>query len=345
MARRMVSAMRWRCCMQLAGLLALVSLSNAQADTLLLHNGDRLTGTLISIADETVAFETVYAGVLKVEQRVVAQIETSRNYIFRGAAFEQRGQLLVIDGQQSVGQPDDFSPLDINSIESADRVQRVVAMLPLDWVSRVDLSAVFSSGNSSTESFNTLAESRLKRTNAEHLATLLRNTEKADGVTSKDQVDLSYGFKRFISSRWYGSANGNYFRDELKDIDQRLSLGAGLGFQLANSRLGVLSTEVGVSAVQERLDGVDRINPAGRWAIDFQRYFFDRRVELFHRQTVLAIASENRGQVLTSSTGLRFALSERIDTALRTDLNYETDPPPGSKKTDTTYTLGIGLKF
>ena len=71
MARRMVSAMRWRCCMQLAGLLALVSLSNAQADTLLLHNGDRLTGTLISIADETIAFETVYAGVLKVEQRVV----------------------------------------------------------------------------------------------------------------------------------------------------------------------------------------------------------------------------------------------------------------------------------
>lgn len=345
MARRMISALRSRCCMQLAGLLALALWGNAQADTLLLHNGDRLTGTLISIADEKVAFETVYAGVLKVEQRVVSQIETSRNYIFRGAAFEQRGQLLVIDGQQSVGQPDDYSPLDITSIESADRVQRVVAMLPLDWVSRVDLSAVFSSGNSSTESFNTLAESRLKRTNAEHLATLLRNTEKAEGVTSKDQVDLSYGFKRFFSPRWYGSANGNYFRDELKDIDQRLSLGAGLGFQLANSRLGVLSTEVGVSAVQERLDGIDRTNPAGRWAIDFQRYFFDRRMELFHRQTVLAIASENRGQVLTSSTGLRFALSERIDTALRTDINYETDPPPGSKKTDTTYTLGIGLKF
>ena len=216
-------------------------------------------------------------------------------------------------------------------------------MLPLDWVSRVDLSAVFSSGNSTTESFNTLAESRLKRTNAEHLATLLRNTEKAEGVTSKDQVDLSYGFKRFFSPRWYGSANGNYFRDELKDIDQRLSLGA--GWFNWPTVVWVLSTEVGVSAVQERLDGIDRTNPAGRWAIDFQRYFFDRRMELFHRQTVLAIASENRGQVLTSSTGLRFALSERIDTALRTDINYETDPPPGSKKTDTTYTLGIGLKF
>ena len=334
----------WRRSLQLAALLAMTLVGSVQADTLLLHNGDRLSGTLVSIADQKVAFETVYAGLLTIEQRVVAKLETSRVYNFRGAAFERQGRLLMLDGRQGVGQPDDFAPIDIAAIESADR-QRVIAMLPLDWVSRVDLSAVFSSGNSSTESFNTLAESRLKRPNAEHLVTLLRNTEKAEGATSKDQVDLSYGFKRFISPRWYGSANSNYFRDELKDIDQRLSIGAGLGFQLANSRRGVLSTEVGASAVQERLNGVDRTNPAARWAVDFQRYFFDRRIEVFHRQTLLAIASEGRGQVLTSSTGLRFALSERVDTALRTDLNYETNPPQGSEKTDTTYTLGVGLKF
>ena len=344
MAMRIRLTTHWRRSLQLAALLATSLLGSVQADTLLLHNGDRLSGTLVSIADQKVAFETVYAGLLTIEQRVVAQLETSRVYNFRGAAFERQGRLLMLDGRQGVGQPDDFSPIDIASIESADR-QRVNAMLPLDWVSRVDLSAVFSSGNSSTESFNTLAESRLKRPNAEHLVTLLRNTEKAEGATSKDQVDLSYGLKRFISPRWYGSGNGNYFRDELKDIDQRLSIGAGLGFQLTNSRRGALSTEVGVSAVQERLNGVDRTNPAARWAIDFQRYFFDRRVEVFHRQTVLAIASEGRGQVLTSSTGLRFALSERVDTALRTDLNYETNPPQGSEKTDTTYTLGVGLKF
>ena len=344
MAVRITLTMHWRRFLQLAGLLAGLLLGSVQADTLLLHNGDRLSGTLVSIADQKVAFETVYAGLLTVEQRVVAQIETSRVYNLRVAAFERQGRLLVRDGQQGVGRSDDFAPIGIASIESADR-RRVMAMLPLDWVSRVDLSAVFSSGNSATESFNTLAESRLKRPNAEHLATLLRNTEKAEGNTSKDQVDLSYGFKRFISPRWYGSANGNYFRDELKDIDQRLSIGAGLGFQLANSRRGALSTEVGVSAVQERLNGVDRTNPAARWAVDFQRYFFDRRVEVFHRQTLLAIASEGRGQVLTSSTGLRFALSERVDTALRTDLNYETNPPQGSEKTDTTYTLGVGLKF
>ena len=322
-----------------------VSAGQALADTLSLYNGDQLTGTLVSISEQQVVFETTYAGAITVEQRAIRRLQTTHAYVLRGAAFEQQGVLAVIDDQQGVESEEGFAPIDIASIQSADRVQRVIAALPLDWATRVDLSAVFSSGNSSTESFNTLAESRLKRPKAQHLATLLRNTERSDGTTSKDQVDLSYGYKRFISPRWFGSANSNYFRDELKDIDQRLTLGGGLGFQVLNSSRGVLSTELGVSAVQERLDGVDRTNPAARWAIDFQRYFFNRRLEIFHRQSILAIAAEERGQVLTSSTGIRFALSDRIDTALRTDLNYETDPPAGSKKADTTYTLGVGLKF
>ena len=138
----------------------------------------------------------------------------------------------VIDDQQGLSLKQGFH-LSISLRLKLQIECSVIAVLPLDWATRVDLSAVFSSGNSSTESFNTLAESRLKRPNAQHLATLLRNTEKSEGTTSKDQVDLSYGYKRFISPRWFGSANSNYFRDELKDIDQRLTLGAGLGFQVS----------------------------------------------------------------------------------------------------------------
>lgn len=315
------------------------------ADTLSLFNGDRLSGTLVSISAQRVVFETSYAGAVTVEQRAIEQLETNGTYTLRGAAFEYQGALIVRGDAQGIETDDGFVAVGLAAIDSADRVRGVLAVLPLDWATRVDLSAVFSSGNSSTESFNTLAESRLKQPNAQHLATLLRNTEKSEGITSKDQVDLSYGYKRFISARWFGSANSNYFRDELKDIDQRLTLGAGVGLQIWNSDRGVLSTEFGVSAVQERLNGLNRVNPAARWAIDFQRFFLNRRVEVFHRQSILSIAAEERGQVLTSSTGIRFALSDRIDTALRTDLNYETDPPPGNKKADTTYTLGVGLKF
>ena len=158
-------------------------------------------------------------------------------------------------------------------------------------------------------------------------------------------MDVSYGYKRFFSPVWYASLNTNFFRDELKDIDQRLTLSAGAGYQVFNTSSSALSTELGLSSVQERLAGENKSSPALRWGIDFQRYFLDRKAEAFYRQTLLAIAEEGRGQVITSSTGLRYALSDRVDAALRADLNYETNPPIGAESIDLTYSLGVGIRF
>ena len=202
-----------------------------------------------------------------------------------------------------------------------------------------------SSGNSTAESYNTLIESDYKRDRTAHQITLLVNTEDSEGLKTKDQLDLDYGFKLFLSDQWFSSANAEYFSDPIKDVDQRISLGMGAGYQFVDNSFGALSTELGLSAVQEELDGDDEVSPAIRWGLDYNRYFFAKRVELFHRQTLLIIPEDDRGQVLSSSSGLRFALNHRIDTAFRVDLNYETDPTEGNEKTDTTYTLGLGIRF
>ena len=62
------------------------------------------------------------------------------------------------------------------------------------------------------------------------------------------------------------------------------------------------------------MTGVRQHNPAARWALDFNRYLFAKRIEVFHRQSFLYISEEDRGEVISSSTGLRYALNERIDT-------------------------------
>ena len=81
------------------------------------------------------------------------------------------------------------------------------------------------------------------------------------------------------------------------------------------------------------------------FSLDYQRFLFAKTVEVFHRQSILQLLSDENGQVFSSSTGIRYAFSELIDTNFRIDLAYESDPPPGNEKTDTTYSLGVGLKF
>ena len=75
----------------------------------------------------------------------------------------------------------------------------------------------------------------------------------------------------------------------------------------------------------------------------YNRYLWSKRVEIFHNHSLLVIPSG--GEVIDSSTGIRMAMSDRIDTNLRVDLQHETEPPEGSEKTDVTYSLGIGIKF
>ncbi|MEM9623758.1 MAG: DUF481 domain-containing protein [Pseudomonadota bacterium] len=333
---------------KLVALLALSGLlgtASVYADTVLLNNGDRLTGKVDSISGGHVLLITEYAGGVSIDLAAVAELSTEEAFDVEVGDVSTNGKFVVSDGQQSLAADDSVVSVDLGQVASAGQSNLGLPGFTSEWSSRADLSAIISSGNSDTESYNTLIESILKRANSEHSLTLLISQEEAEGETTKDQLDLDYGYKRFLSEKWYAAGNGEYFKDELKDIDQRITLGAGMGYQFWDNSFGAFSTELGVSVVQEELDGEDETNPAIRWGLDYNRFFLSKRMEFFHKQSLLVIPDSDRGEVLASSTGVRYALNSRIDATARADVNHETDPPEDASKTDVTYTLGIGIKF
>ncbi len=317
----------------------------ALGDTVVVENGDVLTGEVDGIAGGRLVLSTTYAGDVVIDMAAVREIETEGNYTLRLQDKRVVGRLASVDGALVAITANANIPFAIEDLVLATQSKLAFTSLVREWDSRVDLALALSSGNSTAESYNTLIESDYKRDRTAHQITLLVNTEDSEGLKTKDQLDLDYGFKLFLSDQWFSSANAEYFSDPIKDVDQRISVGMGAGYQFVDNSFGALSTELGLSAVQEELDGDDEVSPAIRWGLDYNRYFFAKRVELFHRQSLLIIPEDDRGQVLSSSSGLRFALNHRIDTAFRVDLNYETDPTPGNEKTDTTYTLGLGIRF
>ena len=317
----------------------------AQADVVELNNGDRITGTVDSIVGGRVLVETEYAGLIPVQLDAVVAIQTEAAFDVRTSGGSVNGKLAMVDGQQNLVTDSASQPIALSDIRSAGQSNLSLTRFTGEWTSRADLSAVVSSGNTDTASYNTLVESEYKAGTAEHKVSLLVSKEEAEEDTTKDTVDLDYGYKRFISDKWYASGNAEYFRDKLKDIDQRITLGAGMGYQFWDNSFGAFSTDLGVSAVQEDLDGDSESNPAVRWGLDYKRFLMSKKLEVFHSQSLLFIPDSDRGEVFESSTGLRFALSDRIDSTVRVDVNHETDPPPSASKTDVTYSLGVGIKF
>lgn len=319
--------------------------SSAWGDIVVLANGDRLSGTVDSISSGRLLLITDYAGTVPIKTDMIAQLSTDDEFDLVTDEGRVAGQFDVINGAQVVVAEAATTPVAITSIRTAGQNKLALASLAADWSSRADLSAVVSSGNSSTESYNALVESVLQRDNVEHSLSILINNEEAEQIATKEQLDVDYGYKRFISEKWYAAGNAEYFEDQLKDIDQRITLGAGMGYQFWQDSFGAFSTDLSLNYVREELAGEQESNPAVRWGLDYQRYLFAKKLEFFHGQSILFIPDSDRGEVLESSTGLRYALNDRIDTAVRVDVDHETDPAPGNSKTDVTYTLGVGIKF
>ena len=318
----------------------------ASADTLTLKNGDRITGRVDSISGGSLVIETEYAGLLKVQVTAIATADTEQRFDLKLASgSEINGRLRASDGEQLVATREKAEPLALDEIRRLSEDLTGIVNMTREWRSRADLNAAISRGNSETDSYSVLLESVLKLERQEHNVALAVSREEADGLTTKDQQELDYGYKWFYRDDWFVSGNVEYFKDKLKGIDRRITLGAGLGHQFWDNSLGALSAELGISEVFENLEGGDANNPAVRWALSYNRFLWGKRIEFFHKNQILKILDSDRGEVLNASTGFRFALNDTWDANIRYDIDYETDPPPGNEKTDSTLALGVGLKF
>ena len=324
--------------------------SAANADQIELNNGDRLTGTLEGISAGKALLNTGYAGTIPVSLNEIKGLHTEQDFRVRTATGMIHGRFVTGESGQGLATQTQTHPISLVGIRNASQRRLALMRLASEWKSRADVGLVISSGNSDTQSLNTIVETLYKAEVSQHQASVRVSNEEADAQATKDQLDFDYGYKRFMSERWYVAVNAEYFTDDLKDVESRITLGLGSGYQFWDDTFGGLSVEAGISEVRERIGGakgrdVEEDHPALRLALDYKKLLLARRLELFHKQSMLIIPDSDRGEVISASTGVRFALSDKIDTIARVDLNLETKPVPGNSKTDVTYTVGIGVKF
>ena len=159
-----------------------------------------------------------------------------------------------------------------------------------------------------------------------HLVTALLAQEEG-GIVDPGSARHRLWLQTFLNERWFGAGNAEYFQDTLKEIDSRITLGAGVGVQFIDNSIQNLASDLGISAVREVIGGDSEVEPALRLGVDYQRFVLAKTIELFHRQSILQLLGDEKSQVFSSSTGIRYAYNDRIDTNFRIDLAYESDPP------------------
>ena len=84
------------------GVLSLMCAGIVHADTVVMQNGDRLSGTIDSIISGEVLIATEYAGLVRVQMDAVASIESEAAFDIDMGGQTVSGTLAVVDGVQSL---------------------------------------------------------------------------------------------------------------------------------------------------------------------------------------------------------------------------------------------------
>ncbi len=318
-----------------------------------LKNGDRLTGTVISLEAKKLVLETSYAGKLEIAWSEIAHISTGEplevrlidGTTLKGKAEASEDGTMVIKPEKISGSIS-FSTADIAAINPEE-------IPPVRWEGRVNLGGSQDSGN--TESWSIHGDAEMVARTGKNRYTVgaeldreeETNKQRDGGNGSSHRTeDYTRGYLKydhFITKKWYLYNNASFESDDMADIDLRTNIGGGLGYQFWDTKDTKFSLEAGPNYVNTNYDDdEDEDYGAGRWALNLEYPFFDKKVRFFHFHEGFLGLEDTSDVFIRIRTGLRIPTTFNVDLNLQYNVDWDNRPAPDTTGTDKKliYTLG-----
>lgn len=332
------------------GLLLLVLACCAQADTLWLKNGDRLSGRLLYLDTKVVSFRLTSAGRVSIKRSKIRALETSVpvNLTWGPANRLQVSRIRL--GEANALLLDDGTVLALDQLNHAVRPR--LDKLGWQWEGRGTLSADLQKDpDEETRNARFKLDTRLFNLRWRHEWKADYEYETEDGESNERNYTLEYNLDYFVARPWFVRINGldehDYFDLNRRDTEY----GGGVGYQFRDDAQGRLN--VTLQYLRYRLaydleldDGIlpltFRLHALGvSW--DFEHFWRGSDLELFSNGRLAYPDRYDIDHVLTSESGLRFHVNTRINLSLR--LEYDQLQQDRITSTERRILIGIGASW
>ena len=323
----------------------------AAAGKVFMRNGDVITADIKKIWDEDVTIEPEYSDAFDIDLEAISHFESDRVFDVEfpdGREVEAKllggsegNQLLEIDGvvqEVPVGQ---LAELD----EPEDR---------FDWDSNIDLNSVVNTGNTDNASATLQFKTNLKVGDHRHIGNLTFSREEQDGETVKDQDRIDYSYNWSFRDPWFLAFNFAAERDPIRDLDSRVNLGGGVGYNIWDDASRFFQVQAVAGYLTEKFTIRDDVgmeigsekndSAIVGWLLRF-RYRLIKDLTIFHDYSATSNVSGRSNNIFQSQTGVRYEITDLLYANFQFDFDHESDPAPGNADTDTTTLIGLGLEF
>jgi putative salt-induced outer membrane protein YdiY len=328
--------------------LSLVVAGRAAADEILFLNGDRLSGKIVSADGGKLTIKSETAGEVTVDLAKVKTFSTDEPIVIKTGDTTLSSKVTGgADGTVQVvpvagGSPQVIALKDVAKINPP----------PVKWIGSVVGNALITTGNSETESFG-LSVNAVRRSEIDRitLGGAYYYGRQRDPDTDKQETTIDNWFvlgkyDYFLTKHLYLYGATRVEQDQIAELDLRLTIGGGVGYQWFETPTFNLNTEAGLAWVYEKFkNGGTEDHVAARLAyhVDWTPY---KTVKLFNNVEWLPNITDWFGDYnLNADVGVRTTIYEGLFAEAKIELRYDSTPAPGAKKEDVRYLLGVGWSF
>ncbi len=342
--------MRW----QILGLVLcfVFFVQSIHADELIFTNGDRLTGKIDHVLEGKLVFISDVIGKVTIEMSKIQTFSTDDpvsvhlkddNVLLQKIESSEPGRF-AIKGTDTV----EAQEFDITAISSINPPPKPKPK----WKGNISAGLTSTHGNTKTDSISA-SVNLSKRTEKDRTQLSMdyakakqQDPDTGEENTTEDWWRSKAKYDYFFSKKLYGYLDGRYEKDAIAELDRRVIVGGGGGYQWVESEDMNFSTEGGIATLYEKFDNQTESNSE----ISVQAgYNFDKRlmknVKFIHELTYYPSIEKFSDYFLTSTGEVRANFTETMFTNFKVIFGYDATPAIGKGGTDVKYIWGIGYNF
>jgi len=322
-----------------------------------LKNGDRLTGTIVSLGDKKLTLKTDYAGDIAIDWSQVAEFTSEQSLVvtqnnkqtLSGPTTMQNSNIVVnsSSGTQTIPQADVAvirSPADQAAYEKS------LHPGPLEgWAGGGSFGLALARGNSDTTNialgFN--ADRKTMKDEWNITATQIYSTSTTDNLTSTtaNAIGGVIRYDRNLTPRLFAFGLFAGLYDEQQLLNARLSPNGGLGFHVIASKVTTFDVLGGLGYTYENYSTGMINNIINANVGELLTHSFTPNTSLNESLYFYPYLNQGGNYRGTFDLGLSSKLYRALTWNLSFDDIYNSQPVPGKKNNDLLLTTGVGISF
>ena len=305
---------------------------SAQADQIVLTNGDRLTGTIIRETEGGIEFESDLIGIVHAPLEAIETIVSDRG---------TTGPLPSAGRTMRSGNP-------FVTMLAPSQTDTNTGFLE-QWTVTVDAALSLTDGNADTRSFNVGTQAARAtggdRTSLYFTSLFASNATSGESVTTANAIRGGGRYEMDLNPRFFTFGFSDLEFDRFQDLDLRLVLGGGFGLKLVNSPRSEFQVFAGGSSNQEYFGSGLRRKSGESVTGEEWTYRITDDTSFTERLAVYSNLSNLGEYRMTFDSTATTRLNDWLSWQATLSDRYLSNPRAGKRPNDLMFTTGIRITF